>query len=361
MRSVNAIATSTRPRPVEGAGVSLIAYAAAAWLAAVFARALSPALPGSAVGIAELIWSTRFGAACASQLVAAGGIALCIRLLGTVLPLPGLGVGLRMLIAPTTLAVVALVVSAATRPLDPTLSSVLGVAAAVALLAPAPLLFSGPETRLAAVVLTGAGIATGCDVLAMELGRKGDTGGPEQLAAAALVLDLALAALAIASRARRGSRLTASVLAFTVLVLVPVAIAAGGDGHAASGIEVLFYRSLEALSDPWPLLLPTWLEHTATLVPFAASAVLIVLCLPRDDLAVALALCLLGRTAPGAPIATLLSAGAALLATRVFYVSFRRGAGARDGSARQRGPRSAPSDADHARPNAASAPSTTTR
>nr|PZN28143.1 MAG: hypothetical protein DIU78_03410 [Pseudomonadota bacterium] len=223
------------------------------------------------------------------------------------------------------------------------------------------LLFSGPETRLAAVVLAGAGVATGCDVLAMELGRKGIGGYPEPLAAAALVLDLGLAALAMAARARRGPRLTASVLGFAALVLVPVAIAAGGDSHAASGIEVLFYRSIEALTDSWPLLLPTWFEHVTTLVPFAASFVLIVLGLPRDDLAVALALCLLGRTAPGSPIATLLSAGAALLATRVFYVSFRRSGDARSREATQSRPGPEPLAVDQARPNAASAPNTTTR
>ena len=66
--SAPSLATSTR------AGLSLVAFLAGAWLAAFGARALSPALPGSAVGIADLIRSTQFGAACISQLVAAGGI-----------------------------------------------------------------------------------------------------------------------------------------------------------------------------------------------------------------------------------------------------------------------------------------------
>ncbi len=66
------------PHPADSArpGLSLVAFLAGAWLAAIGARALSPALPGSAIGIADLIRSTQFGAACVSQLVAAGGIAL---------------------------------------------------------------------------------------------------------------------------------------------------------------------------------------------------------------------------------------------------------------------------------------------
>jgi hypothetical protein len=44
-----------------------------------------------------------------------------------------------------------------------------------------------------------------------------------------------------------------------------------------------------------------------------------------DELCVALALCVLGSAGPGAPLSTLLGAGASLLAIRVFYVSFREG------------------------------------
>jgi hypothetical protein len=125
------------------AGLSLVAFLAAAWLAALGA-----------------------------------GIALCVRLLGTVLPLPGLGVGLRMVAAPTTLAVVALVVSAATRPLEPELTFVLATALPLILLAPVPLLLSARRTRWAVAprCRRGGGVASRAHDAARSDRRRGSRG-----------------------------------------------------------------------------------------------------------------------------------------------------------------------------------------
>jgi hypothetical protein len=320
------------------AGLSLVAFLAAAWLAALGARALSPALPGSAIGIADLIRSTQFAAACISQLVAAGGIALCVRLLGTVLPLPGLGVGLRMVAAPTTLAVVALVVSAATRPLEPELTFVLATALPLILLAPVPLLLSARRTRWAAAVLSCVGVASLLELVSLELSRRGADAAAVSLRERTMLLDLIAAVVAVAQAARRRYRLPIALFALIALAVTPVMLARGGGSPGAAGLEVLMYRMLEALRAP--ALLPAGaIEHAVAVLPFASSLVLLGLSLRGDELSVALALCLLGRTGPGAPIATLFGAGASLLVIRVFYVSFRDGSGV----ARSAGPAPLPS------------------
>jgi hypothetical protein len=305
------------------AGLSLVAFLAAAWLAAFGARALSPALPGSAIGIADLIRSTQFVAACVSQLVAAGGIALCVRLLGTVLPLPGLGVGLRLVTAPTTLAIVALVVSSATRPLEPELTFVLAAALPLSLLAPVPLLFSAQRTRRAAWVFLCVGLGSSLELLFLELGRRGLDLHGRWFSALPALLDVAAASVAVLNGAR-GRRLPLSLLAFALLATVPALFAASGSAHSATALEVLLYRSLEALNTPGIGLSGT-IGHAIALVPFAASLVLLVESFRGDELCVALALCVLGSAGPGAPLSTLLGAGASLLAIRVFYVSFREG------------------------------------
>src|SRR5688572_2503174 len=214
MVSVTHPAESARP------GLSLVAFLAGAWLAAIGARALSPALPGSAIGIAVLIRSTQCVAACVSQLVAAGGIALCVRLLGTVLPLPGLGVGLRLVAAPTTLAIVALVVSSATRPLEPELTFVLAAALPLSLLAPVPLLFSAKRTRRAALVFLGVGLGSSLELLFLELGRRGLDLRGRWFCALPALLDVAAASVAVLNGAR-GRRVPLSLLAFALLATVP--------------------------------------------------------------------------------------------------------------------------------------------
>lgn len=326
------------PMPGERAGLSLVAFLAAAWLAALGARALSPALPGSAVGIADLIRSTQFAAACISQLVAAGGIALCVRLLGTVLPLPGLGVGLRMVAAPTTLAIVALVVSSATRPLESELTFMLAMALPLVLLAPVPLLFSARRTRFAAAVLACVGVSSVLELLSLELSRRGAESAAASLRERTMLLDAAAAGLAVARASGRRFGLPLALLALLALAVLPVLLSRGGGAPNASGLEVFVYRSLEALRAP-SLAPPGVLEHVVALLPFASSLLLLLFGLRGDELSVALGLCLLGRTSPGAPIATLFGAGASLLTIRVFYVSFRDGSGA----SKPAGPNAVPS------------------
>jgi hypothetical protein len=321
MASVTHPAESARP------GLSLVAFLAGAWLAAIGARALSPALPGSAIGIADLIRSTQFVAACVSQLVAAGGIALCVRLLGAVLPLPGLGVGLRLVSAPATLAVVALVVSSATRPLEPELTFVLAATLPLVLLCPVALLGSATKTRLAALILIATGLASAFELSWFELSRRGIGIGAAWPEWPIDLLDFAAATLAIVQCAKGRRRAGIALGVFLLLAVVPAWLARHGANPGASGSEVLLYRSLEALRAP-ALTKAGLIGHALALAPFAASLVLFRLSWFGDELCVALGLCLLARAVPGAPIATLFGAAASLLTIRVFYVSFRQGSGA---------------------------------
>ena len=132
---------------------------------------------------------------------------------------------------------------------------------------------------------------------------------------------MAAATVAVLNGPRR-RRLPLSLLAFALLATVPALFAASGRAHGATAFEVLLYRSLEALCTPGIGLGGT-IGHAIALVPFAASLVLLIESFRGDELCVALALCVLGSAGPGAPLSTLLGAGASLLAIRVFYVSFR--------------------------------------
>ena len=320
------MARVTTERESSRPGLSLVAFLAGAWLAAIGARALSPALPGSAIGIADLIRSTQFAAACVSQLVAAGGIALCVRLLGVVLPLPGLGVGLRLVSAPATLAVVALVVSSATRPLEPELTFVLAAALPLVLLCPVALLASATKTRLAALILIATGLAGALELSWFELSRRGIGLGASWPELPIDLLDLGAAVLAIVQCAKGRRRAVVALAVFVLFAFVPSWLARHGASPGASGSEVLLYRSLEALRAP-ALTKAGIIGHALSLVPFAASLVLFRLSFFGDELCVALGLCLLARAVPGAPIATLFGAAASLLTIRAFYVSFRQGSG----------------------------------
>jgi hypothetical protein len=165
------------------------------------------------------------------------------------------------------------------------------------------------------------------ELLSLEMTRRGAEGAALSLRERTMLLDVIAPAVAVAQAAGRRLRLPLSLAALLVLAVVPPLLARNGGSTSASGMEVFLYRSLEALRAP--ALAPAGvLEQVVALLPFAAGLVLFVLSLRGDELSVALALCLLGRTGPGAPIATLFGAGASLLVIRVFYVSFRDGSGA---------------------------------
>ena len=164
-------------------------------------------------------------------------------------------------------------------------------------------------------------------MLSLELSRRGVEAAAVSLRERTMLLDVIAASVAIVQAAGRRYRLPLALTAVLALSVVPVLMARGGGHPGASELEVIVYRSLEALRAP--ALAPSGaLDQLVAVLPFAASLVLLSLSLGGGELSVALALCLLARTGPGAPIATLFGAGASLLVIRVFYVSFREGSGA---------------------------------
>jgi hypothetical protein len=228
-----------------------------------------------------------------------------------------------MVAAPTTLAIIALVVSSATRPLEPELTLVLAAALPLALLSPVPLLFSARRTRAAAGVLALLGSASLLELLALELGRRGFQRAA-LLETPAMLFDLGAAALALTQASGVWKRWALALAAFALLAVTPALLARNGSSPGALGHEIFLYRSLEALREP-TLASSGFSQQALALVPFAGALVLFVMSFRGGELSVALALGLLARTGPGTPIASLLGAGASLLAIRVFYVSFRKG------------------------------------
>jgi hypothetical protein len=322
-------------------------FAALAVIATISAQALAPALPGSATGIAGLINVTSFVAACTSQLVAAGGIALCLRALGGLWPWPNLGVAFRLVIFPVTLAVVALTITSAARPLDPELGRMVAVAAIVAGAASAPLLWSSSRTRSLGIVLFLAAGGGVFDLLAYEITRRSGALVERSgvlVAALGLSLDVAAAAWALAWAAVRSRRIPWTLGAVGLVAVVLAFSSRTGERHTASGALVVLHRCLEALSHRPLLALPPVLGQAFSLLPLLAAAALLVIPGRQPELRAALTLCLLGRTATGAPAAALLSVGAVLSALGVWIYGLT--------------PRARPA---HDAVNAESAPSTTTR
>lgn len=306
------------PTPAFPPAVSASVLAALALIATCSAQALAPALMGSATGIAGLIDATHFIAACTSQLVAAGGIAFCVRLLAHLLPWPSLGVAFRMVIAPATIGVVLLTVTSATRPLDPELGRVVAVSAIVAGLVSAPILWAAPRTRMAGIVLLLAALGAVCDFVAYEIGwRTGFSSAVRSgaiFAALGVVLDAAAALAAFTWAAGDRRRIGVGLVVLVSVVVLLAIVAQGGTRHTAPGVLVALHRGLEALADRPLLALPAALRQALTLLPLPLAAAILLLPGRKPELRAALTLCLLGRTASGAPAAALLTIGAALAA-----------------------------------------------
>lgn len=311
---------SSWPWPSPGLGLSL--FAGLALVATSLAHTIAPALPGSATGIATLIHVTSFIAACTSQLVAAGGIALCLRLVTSVAGWPGLGVAYRMTIVPTTLAVVLFTVTSAARPVAPELGRITAVAAIVAGLVTAPVLCSSVRTRSAGIVIFLAALGASFDLAAYEFARQlglfqaaRSSLGPT-IAALALLLDASAALWALLWAAQGKGRI--ALFAVLLVVFILSGLAPAGERQDASGVLIVLYRSLETLASRPLLALPSSIAHSLSLLPIVAGATLLALRGRPAELRAALTLCLLGRTATGAPAAALLSVGAALLLLGTF-------------------------------------------
>lgn len=304
--------------------VSLSAFAGLALIAACLAQALAPALPGSATGIAGLINLTSFAAACTSQLVAAGGIVLCLRLLGGLLPKPHLGVAFRIVIVPATLSVIGFTVASAARPIAPELGRVVAVAAIVAIASAVPLLWSSARTRGVSVILLVLVLGAISDLAAYELTQRlgfleasaGSLG--STLAGLGLCLDVGAALGGFVWAAQQRRRIAIGLAIVLLSIGLAVLLGQAGARQSASSALVVLHRSLSAIADRSLLAFPAGLSHGLSLALLMLTAGL--LCVPgrKSELRAALALCVLGRTATGAPAAALLSVGAALTALGAF-------------------------------------------
>lgn len=299
--------------------VPVLAFSAMAWAATLVSQGLAPALPGSATGIAWLIRWTAFAAACVSQLVAAGGVALCLRLLSRQLSLASAGIAARVVLALTTLSVVALVIASAARPLEPELGRLLSVAAIVAITASVPGLLTQPPTRLIGGVFLAAALSSGVALVSLELGRRGVLSGQRGLLSPSLdvlgvVLDIGACALVVhwISRTRRSLSIhLGSVVGLCVFAAWLVQTPATGVSWPPA---IVLRRSLEALSrfSPWSPPVAAALEC----VPLGLGAVLLFSGARPGELRASLILCLLATTSVGAPVPALLGVGGVLIATR---------------------------------------------
>ncbi|HWA77205.1 MAG TPA: hypothetical protein VG937_32945 [Polyangiaceae bacterium] len=313
------VETTTTALAEAASGVSPSVFATLALVAMLAARGVAPALPGSATGIADLITVTSRIAACTSQLVAAGGVVLCIRLMSAVFGLPSLGVAFRFAMLPVGLGVIALVAAAIARPLEPDLGKVLAIAAVVASASTAPFLLGLRWARGPGVVLLCTALSGVLALFACELARRAgkDDSGQALFALAATLFSISsglvatIVAVVWATQTRK--RLAITVFISLAVTLLLMTLARAGENHAANAGLVLLHRSLEALSQQPPSMLPQELGEIASLVQLLFASALLLLPGRSADVRAALTLCLIGGMTAGAPVAALLSVASALL------------------------------------------------
>jgi hypothetical protein len=309
--------------PVEGTSSSVTAsgFAALALCAILAARGLAPALPGTATGIARLIGAAVWFAACVSQLVAAGGIALSVRLLGVVFALPSLGIAFRFAGLGAGLSVITLVAASATRPLESELGKLLALAAWILPACTLPFLFSRRTLRPMTLAVALAALASAVDLGAYEAARRAIASdsvlAPISLALAMLSLMADAAATVFTVRALspnwwRAKTSIAIALGLTAFALL---LARLGSSHTAPSALVLVQRFVEALSPARPAISDV-LQSAVAVFSLTTVGALLVARRGRHDVRAALSLMLLARTCAPAPIAALLSITSALLIAR---------------------------------------------
>jgi len=316
--SSDAVASSPAPRAERNPGwegMSLLAFSGIALLAFLGARGLAPSLPGTRVGLDRAVDYASFASACLSQLVAAGGIALCLRLTGGLLSQPALGLSYRLALIPTAFGVMALVAAAVTRPLGAGSSTWLLLAAFAAPAATLPFLFSQHRLRplgLASLAFCSAALL---DLLSYAVlhrapfGSVGSSWFTLICANLALLLDAAGVALAV-TFASGSERAPVSIwLGGSTLLLAVCGWAGFGFGGSAS----LPHRLLGALARQSPFEYSHELAEFVAVLLITGAAALLTLSVVRAEVRAALCLCLTARLSAGTPVSALLSVCAALL------------------------------------------------
>src|SRR5450755_1621343 len=296
----------------------------AALLATVVGRGVAPAIPGLAVGIASVIVLSGRVAAFLSQLVAAGGVAAAVRLGVSVLRSPRLDLGYRLIALPGGAIVVALVMAAWARPLEPDMCRTMALAAIATALAGAVANLRVSETRAAGLVLGSAGFSGLFHLLARELVSRAaehldNTSLHWAVAVATLATLLDLIALGLTlTYLGRGER--RKVLLTVAYVLVPAfalgAFAAHGTAPGAGIVRVLAERTLAQLSRAPAAALPSALRFAITTALLTTAGLCVLKPGERGKTSVVLSLSLLSLGAPDMPLPALWLVVATLLAPR---------------------------------------------
>ena len=308
----------------ETSGVSLPMLTGAALLATIIGRGIAPAIPGLAVGIAPFIVLSGRVSAFLSQLVAAGGVAAAIRLAGGALRLPKLDLTYRLVALPGAAIVIALVMAAWARPLEPELCRLMAFAAIAASLAGAAASLRIGETRASGLVLASASLSGISHLLARELvsraAERADNGSLRwAIAVATLATLLDLLALGL-SLTYLGQGKLRKIALNAAIVLVPAlalgVFAARGSAPGAGLARVLAERALSQLTRVPAPALPNALRFAIAAALLIAAGLCVLRPGARAKASVVLSLSLLSLGAPDMPLPALWLVVAALLSPK---------------------------------------------
>ncbi len=313
----------------EAAGVSLPLLTRAALLASVFGRGIAPAIPGLTVGIAQFITLSGRASAYLSQLVAVGGVGAAVWLAVGALRLPKLDLTFRLVALPGSAIVVALVMSAWARPLEPELCRMMALATIAAAAAGAVASVRLGETRASGLVLACASASGLTHLLARELVSRAaerlDSASWQWavvVATLATLFDVTTLGLTLTYLGRGQSRRIAwHALGVLLPALLLAAFAAHGSAPGASVARVLTERALAQLTRMPAAALPNVLRFAITAAVLIAAGLCVTKPSQRTKTNVVLALSLLSLGAPDMPLPALWLVVAALLSPKQVAVT----------------------------------------
>lgn len=297
-------------RPSDN-GVPLRVVVALGLVASLLARCVSPALPGSMVGIERLIvWSGRL-TSLLTLLAATGLVAGIARLATLIVASPRAPLTARLVAIPAVTFGCLLLLFASFRPLEPLLALLLGVSAALVGALSARHCAPRRELRAAALVLglvSGGGLV---HVVARKLTQ--DASDAANLAAfrvaqwietLGLSLDLLAVALALVWLQKRSPRGRVLVPLALALSGICVALSLRAAAPGAGTLSVLLGRGLDELGRGQTSLLPLSFSHLLNVMSLSAAAV--ALLGGGRGLGLVLAGCLVARGGFDIPIPALL-------------------------------------------------------
>ena len=308
----------------EASGISLPTLTQAALLATVFCRGIAPAIPGLAVGIERFIVVSAELSAFLSHLVAAGGVTAAIVLAIGALRQPKLDLTYRLLALPGGAIVIALVLAAWVRPLEPELCRMLAFAAIAAAVAGAVASLRVRETRASGLGLACASASGLTHLLARELVSRA----AERMDSTSLHWAVAVATLAAlfdlmtlgVTLTYLGQGKARQIAISAAWVLVPALIlgsfAAHGSAPGVGAARVLAERALTLLSRVPGAMLPVALRFALTAALLIAAGLCVFRPSARNRTSVVLGLALLSLGAPDMPLPALWLVMAALLSPK---------------------------------------------